>query len=64
MKHNGQRYAAVPLLVFSIFSVYECTKISKTILLFTTNCGMQYERMLATGFYTFYELEMCLQSKR
>jgi len=49
---NGWRYAAYRINITN-FSAYKYIKLIHVSFIFTTNCGMQYERVLATGRSSF-----------
>ena len=48
---NGWRYAAYRINITN-FSVYKYTILIHVNIIFTTNCGMQYERVLATELFS------------
>jgi hypothetical protein len=48
---NGWRYAAYRINI-SNFSIYEYVKLRSLMFIFTTNCGMQYERVLGGVSFT------------
>ena len=49
---NGWRYAAYRINITNFYA-YKYINLVSVMSLFTTNCGMQYERMLAAGFSHF-----------
>jgi len=46
--YNGWRYAAYRINITN-FSAYKYINLWNIIVIFTTNCGMQYERVLYAG---------------